>query len=414
MAKGDGSITQRGRGSWRVRISAGFEPTTGKRRYVTATVRGTKADARRERDRLRAEVEGGLKVDARNVTLSEFIPIWADAKRTSGKIMEETLKGYLSVLKHAEELLGGVPLRKIDAPMVEAVCADVRAKGLSGTTSHNVHMLLKSVFNKACDYGYATRNPCNKVDSPKANEPDRRSLTPQEASRLLDRLDESEEKAYRELADKERRMLDRGKAFGRSYVKGVSSVSQTMAVRIGLATGARLSEVLALQWRCVDLESGQVSICRALKKDGALKEPKTAAGTRTASVDRKTVGHLARWKARQAAELAKFGIRQTPETPVCCSTTGGFINISNFERWWRSFRDGNGFEGLRFHELRHTQATLLLGSGVDVKTVQARLGHADASITLNWYAHAMPGNDRQAADLLAAIMEHPEKAARTA
>lgn len=187
-----------------------------------------------------------------------------------------------------------------------------------------------------------------------------------------------------------------------------------MAVRIGLATGARLSEVLALQWRCVDLESGQVSICRALKKDGALKEPKTAAGTRTASVDRKTVGHLARWKARQAAELAKFGIRQTPETPVCCSATGGFINISNFERWWRSFRDGNGFEGLRFHELRHTQATLLLGSGVDVKTVQARLGHADASITLNWYAHAMPGNDRQAADLLAAIMEHPEKAARTA
>lgn len=117
---------------------------------------------------------------------------------------------------------------------------------------------------------------------------------------------------------------------------------------------------------------------------------------------------------QQAAELAKFGIRQTPETPVCCSTTGGFINISNFERWWRSFRDGNGFEGLRFHELRHTRATLLLGSGVDVKTVQARLGHADASITLNWYAHAMPGNDRQAADLLAAIMEHPEKAARTA
>ncbi|WP_418734222.1 hypothetical protein [Ellagibacter sp.] len=56
----------------------------------------------------------------------------------------------------------------------------------------------------------------------------------------------------------------------------------------------------------------------------------------------------------------------------------------------------------------------MLGSGVDVKTVQARLAHADASITLNWYARAMPGNDRQAADLLAAIMEHPEKVARTA
>lgn len=348
MAKGDGSITQRGRGSWRVRISAGFDPATGKRRYATATVHGTKADARKARDRLRAEVEGGLKVDAQRVTLSEFVPIWADAKRTSGKVSEETLQGQLSTLKHAEELLGNVPLRKIDAPMVEAVCANVRAKGLSGTTAHKVHALLKSVFNKACDYGYATRNPCSKVDAPKVNEPDRRSLTPQEASRLLAQLDRSEAEAYRELAAKEQRMVSIGKAFGRSYVRGVSALSQAMAVRIGLATGARLSEMLALRWRCVDLDSGHVRICRTLKKDGTPKEPKTAAGTRTASIDSKTAGHLARWKARQAAELAKFGVRQTGETPVCCSNTGGYVNACNFEHWWSRFRKANGFEGLRF------------------------------------------------------------------
>ena len=64
MAKGDGSITQRGRGTWRVRVSAGFDPATGRRQYASATVHGTKADARRERDRLRAEVEGGMKLDA--------------------------------------------------------------------------------------------------------------------------------------------------------------------------------------------------------------------------------------------------------------------------------------------------------------------------------------------------------------
>ncbi len=116
MAKGDGNITQRGRGTWRVRISAGFDPATGKRRYATVTVHGTKADARKARDGLRAEVDGGLKVDAQRVTLSEFVPIWADAKRTSGKVSEDTLKGQLATLKHAEELLGDVPLRKIDAP----------------------------------------------------------------------------------------------------------------------------------------------------------------------------------------------------------------------------------------------------------------------------------------------------------
>ena len=69
----------------------------------------------------------------------------------------------------------------------------------------------------------------------------------------------------------------------------------------------------------------------------------------------------------------------------------------SFTRWWGVFRDGHGFPTLKFHELRHTQATQLLANGVDVKTVQARLGHANASVTLNWYAHAVPENDVEAA-----------------
>ena len=414
MAKGDGSITQRGRGTWRVRVSAGFDPATGRRQYATATVHGTKADARRERDRLRAEVEGGMKLDAQRVTLSEFVPIWADAKRTSGKISEENLEGEIAALRRAEAVIGGVPMRKVTAPMVEKVYALALAEGLSKTTVHKLHIYLKSVFRKACDYGYCLRNPCDKVEAPKPDDPGRRSLSASEAARLLSCIDAAEEAAYADLASKEGRQLDRGKAFGRGYLRGVAPVSCALAARIGLATGARLGEVLALDWGCVDLEEGRVTVCRTLKRDGTTKEPKTAAGTRTASIDAGTVGHLAHWKARQAVELAKFGARQTDGTPVCCSSTGGYLNSSNFEKWWRAFREESGFEGLKYHELRHTQATLLLGSGVDVKTVQTRLGHADASITLNWYAHAMPGNDEQAANLLAAVMEHPEKAAKTA
>ncbi|MEG1827083.1 tyrosine-type recombinase/integrase [Gordonibacter sp.] len=74
--------------------------------------------------------------------------------------------------------------------------------------------------------------------------------------------------------------------------------------------------------------------------------------------------------------------------------------VRGFQRWWRPWRTERGFEGLKFHELRHTQATQLLANGVDVKTVQNRLGHSDASLTLNWYAHAVPENDKKAADLV--------------
>ena len=69
-----------------------------------------------------------------------------------------------------------------------------------------------------------------------------------------------------------------------------------------------------------------------------------------------------------------------------------------FEHWWRTWADENGWEGLRFHDLRHTHATLLISGGTDVKTVQMRLGHSSAEITMSCYAHAIPLSDANAAE----------------
>ena len=133
-----------------------------------------------------------------------------------------------------------------------------------------------------------------------------------------------------------------------------------------------------------------------------LKEPKTKAGFRTIALDAATANHLMRWKQLQADCLATLGeaFVQTGDTPVCCTDVGGLFDPTNFYRWWDMFRKDNGFATLKFHELRHTQATQLLANGVDVKTVQTRLGHANASITLNWYAHSVPENDRKAAQII--------------
>lgn len=89
---------------------------------------------------------------------------------------------------------------------------------------------------------------------------------------------------------------------------------------------------------------------------------------------------------------------------MCCSGTGGRIRIDNFSHWWGIWRREHGFDGLKFHELRHTQAMLLLANGVDVKTAQAGLGHTSASITLDWYAHAIPQNDHAAAAMLGSLL----------
>jgi integrase len=82
---------------------------------------------------------------------------------------------------------------------------------------------------------------------------------------------------------------------------------------------------------------------------------------------------------------------------VLCNEKGERANTNTFEHWWRSWADGNGWPGLRFHDLRHSHATILIANGVDVKTAQMRLGHSSAEVTLSIYAHAIPLADSAAA-----------------
>ena len=147
-----------------------------------------------------------------------------------------------------------------------------------------------------------------------------------------------------------------------------------------------------------------IRVCQSATIAGKIKTPKTQAGIRTLAIDAVTAQHLSYWKARQAAELAKIGVTANGETPVCSSDVGTMIRVDNFEHWWAGWRKKHGFMGLKYHELRHTQATMLLSNGVDIKTVQTRLGHANPTITLSWYAHAIPENDHDAAQMLGNIL----------
>ncbi len=153
MAYGDGSLRQISKNMWQVRLDLGRDPITGKRRRIARNVRGAKADARRVRNQMLKEYENGIQVDKSKVTLSEFIGIWADARRMSGKSAEETIMRDCGKLKHVEKYIGQVPIREIDAATIERVYALVQEEaGLGGTSMHNIHVQLKSVFRKAVDY----------------------------------------------------------------------------------------------------------------------------------------------------------------------------------------------------------------------------------------------------------------------
>ena len=436
MGYGDGSITEIKKPDgksynpkkWRVCLSFTVETQDAegnpkrKRKKIQRNISGTKAQAKALRDRLFEEYDdqGRLK-DAvalekqieevrKETTLSDFIATWNDVRITIGKANQRTIKEDLTRLRHIEEFLGNTPITQITPQMVDEAYARIRKEhGLSGTTLNRIHILLKNVFEKAIDYDIIVKNPCSKVETPRINTPDRKALSEDEGALLLERIEQAEAEEYRAFLEKEARMARIGKTKGRASVRGLHTLGNIIAVRIGLATGMRRGEVMGLTWEHVSLEGYAITVRQSLDVKGNLKAPKTNAGIRTLAIYAATCASLARWKALQMTELAKICIEQRPGTPVCCTDTGSFNRPDNFEHWWAKWREENGFAGLKFHELRHTQATVLLSNNVDLKTVQTRMGHANPSITLGWYAHAIPENDHDAAQMLGELFAKSEE-----
>ena len=424
---------KRGDLAWRVCISLGMVEYTdknGRKRQRQnkhqEIVYGTLEHAREVCKQLSAQYEH-IDVKAAEKTFADVCMDWETSMRNAGTASENCLASYLRNLNHMSKQLGDKAIITITKQDVEnALAAVKKERGISNTTLHKVFAVTKRVFAYAVDSDWIIRNPCNKIKAPKIDEvTNRRSLSAEECARFRACLDEAELKAIKGFREKETRQFGWGNMFGRSCLRGLSELSCLIALRIELATGLRRSEVLGLTWSAVDFESGQISVRQKLiverkrnekrPEENAIKirKPKTKSGTRTLYVDSDTLQHLKAWKAFQESALHLVmpdgkALSQTEETPVCVGDNGSWLRPSSLTRWWgtsqeKGFRDRIGFSGLNMHELRHTQATMLLGAGVDVKTVQTRMGHAKSSHTLDLYAHAIPANDKVAAELMGAI-----------
>ena len=270
MAKGDGTIIEKARGVWEVQVPLGKDPITGKYRKKSRTVRGTKADARKVRDQIRRELEDGLKVEADKVTLRQFCEEFIAAKRASGKASEHTIDRDEAKLDFICEILGDVPLKGIDARTVEALYREIRGRrqaqgwGCGNTTLHSYHVILKAVMRKAVDYDLILRNPCDRVDAPPVDKVSRKGLPQRDAAALLARVNEAERRAVDSLIEKEKRQRGWCVSEDRGYLLGMRDVCYILAVRVGLATGMRLGEVLAITWGAVDFRRSQIAVAQSL------------------------------------------------------------------------------------------------------------------------------------------------------
>jgi integrase len=381
---GDGGCRQRSPGTFELRYSVGVDEATGKRRIATLTVRGTAAEARAELRRRLEAVRKGEHVDPHRITVAGWLGTWLGAVRQ--EVAPTTYRRYREIVDHyLTPRLGQLPLLKL-APMhiqeaYNALGVDARRDGRPGVlaprTRRHIHRILSGALERAVEQQLLARNPAAVF---------RRGLAKVEC-RAMVTLDPDQATAL--LA-----------AIRHSHIY--------WPALLALSIGARRGEILALRWHSIDLERGEVRIVASLEQIGKelrFKAPKTERH-RTVTLPAFAVAELRAHKSRQAEDLLALGIRQTGQTLVCARQDGEPLQPQSLTHEFPRFlgRLGADFPRVRFHDLRHSHATLAMLAGVHPKVVQERLGHSTISTTLDLYSHVTATMQEDAANRLDAVL----------
>jgi integrase len=374
-----GNITRRGKSSWRLKFDIGNDPVSGKRRTRYVTVRGKRQNAERELARLLNEVHNGTLVEASKVTVAEYIRTWLDnAHELSAKTVERYRQlARQQIMPH----LGAVQLQKLKPSQVQDWHAIIMKNGgkngrpLSGRTVGHAHRVLHRGLQRAVENETLSRNVASVIRPPSAEAQEVEILSADEIGLVLAKLEGHDLHPI---------------------------------VALALTTGMRRGELLALYWDDVDLDEAKVRIERALEETAAglrFKAPKTKHGRRTISLPTSAVEALRIHRRKQLELRIALGQgKPEPDALVFSTFEGEPLSPDNLSRDWRRAVAAMGLPSVKFHALRHSHASALIASGLDVLTVSRRLGHGSPVVTLNTYAHLFAKTDEKAAEAIEAAL----------
>jgi len=365
-ANGEGSIYKRKDGLWAATISL----ERGRRKSFYGKTRQAVAEKLAGAFRRRQD---GLPVLSDRQIVAWYFEGWLEAVRPS--LRPRTFRRYEQYIRlHANPLIGAVPLAKLSPQHLEHLYANRLDSGLSPTSVAHLHAVLHRALGQAARQGILGRNVADVVNKPRIRRREMAVLTPEQVRTLFRAA-----------------QVDRLQAL---YVLAVS-------------TGMRQGELLALKWRDIDLDGAALQVRSTLQRtrDGfEFSEPKTARSRRQIALTRAAVEALRLHRASQLEERLRCPYWQNAEI-VFATEAGTPIEAGNMIR--RSFQPllaRAGLPRIRFHDLRHTAATLMLSQGIHPKIASEMLGHSTIAVTLDLYSHVTPTMQRQATEALDALL----------
>jgi integrase len=362
---GEGSIYRRRDGRWvgQYLVHTAKGP---KYRYLYGKTRAVVAE---KLTRAMADRDSGLIFDAGKVTVGDYLDRWL-ADTVKGTVRTSTYERNEEIVRlHIKPSLGRVGLKKLTPTHVRGLYSEKLDSGLAPATVRRIHSTLHKALSQAVSDGIVPRNAAH-VKAPRPAPEEIRPLSEDEARAILDAARQS------------------GERFEALYV-------------LAITTGLRRGEVLGLRWDDADLELGTLRVGRALVREGGrhtLGETKTRRGRRQINLTPRTVNSLKKHRKKQLEEKMKLAGLYKDHGLIFASGVGTPVNPENLvKRSFKPLLKKAGLPEIRFHDLRHTCATLLLSRGVHPKLVQELLGHATIAMTLDTYSHYLPSMGDQAA-----------------
>jgi len=347
-----GSVYRRNDGRW-----VGAVSVEGKQQYKYFK---TQREAREWVQKTTIQVDEGLTYLSTRTTFKEFMQYWLDSVEPS--IRSNTIRQYAYVVNnHIPDRLGRVKLLDLRPDMIQVLINMKLDEGLSTRTVELIYAVLRRALNQAVQQGILLRNPIKGVAKPKPKRPEMVTLTDTQVRTLL--------------------LAVRGTRYDALY-------------QIAVTTGMRKGEILGLKWGDLDWGNCRLHVQRQLLRipnEGLVfSEPKSKAGRRVIVVGKATIDKLRTHQTLQQKERQFAGDRWQESDLIFPSTIGTPMEPRNVIRHFKDTLREAFLPNVRFHDLRHTAATLMLQQGTHPKIVQERLGHASISLTLDTYSHVIP------------------------
>lgn len=363
--------TKDGKASWQIILELGKDPVTGKRLRKHETVDGTKKEAEALLNQLKFQSQnGGVIVRQSSQKLCDWMDDWL--RLYNAHLSPTTITGYrYQIDNRIKPQLGRTPLKALNSNQIQAWVNALSRQGLSGKTVKNTFLNLSAALDKAEELQMIERNPCKHIVLPSVKKYSAQVYTMADVQNIL--------------------KLARG-------------TDMYFLLTIEFYLGLRKGEVSELKWSDIDLEGGIVHITRSRVEtdDGIIvKSTKSEAGIRDIPLSDRV---LTVFKKQYAEYLNKIGKNGFVDSGyVICKNNGEPFVPGSIPQRWDRFCNQHKLRKIRFHDLRHTCATLMIANGTDPKTVQAWLGHSDIQVTLNTYAHCLPSMKQAAGDRMDVI-----------